>query len=438
MFPERRYLFKTGRIMKGGEKTDISDFGIKYAELYNNPIVEKSLIDHFNPKTAWENWIFLTYKCNLACSYCFEDKKSGKVKWNTDELINFLKWETEERNRKYYQENSKIMFYGGEPLLEQRLMKEIARKAEKLPFDFGIQTNGTLLAKIDGYILNKLKVISISIDGLRETHDKNRHFKSGKGSYDIIIDNLNEVKKRYDGRILARMTVPVTRDYNFLTEIKSIIDTGLFTDYHWQLETPICREASEKDLQTFIKNYKSSIKNVASFWIDNLKKGNIINLIPFETSVQKIIFEGLVKDLKDSDFYTIKKEAKSMCGCGDKLVVIDLDGKCYPCDTLVGVEDHVIGDIWNGADPRKFIEDNEFFVYGDFKGCPRRTIKNRSQIAYSKETKGCPIDSRYEPDFYCQIAGGFSSIIKDNMKDILNADVTYFFSPVSEFTEGLP
>ena len=52
MFPERRYLFKTGRITEGGVKTEISDFGIKYSNLYNNKIVKKSLIDQFNPKTS--------------------------------------------------------------------------------------------------------------------------------------------------------------------------------------------------------------------------------------------------------------------------------------------------------------------------------------------------------------------------------------------------
>ena len=110
MFPERRYLFKTGRITEGGIKTEISNFGIKYSDLYNNPIVKKSLTDHFQPKTAWENWIFLTHDCNLDCSYCFENKNKSKRKWDVNELIDFFSWQSERRDREYFQENSKIIF----------------------------------------------------------------------------------------------------------------------------------------------------------------------------------------------------------------------------------------------------------------------------------------------------------------------------------------
>ena len=37
----------------------------------------------------------------------------------------------------------------------------------------------------------------ISLDGAKEDHDKNRVFKdSGKGSFEVIMKNLNEIKKR--------------------------------------------------------------------------------------------------------------------------------------------------------------------------------------------------------------------------------------------------
>ncbi len=435
---ERRYSFKTGKITEEGSLTDVSAFGIRYPDLYYHPIVEKSLRDHFQPRTAWENWIFLTHECNLNCAYCFEDKKKAPVQWAVDELVDFFKWQTQVRDRKYFQENSKIMFYGGEPLLEHRLMEDIIRKTEGLPFDFGLQTNGTLLAQINDGILDKLGWISVSIDGSKEAHDKNRFFNGGKGSYDILMRNLNEVKNRYSKRILARITVPIAAGYDFCSEMKNIVDTQLFTDYHWQLETPICRELAENDIQAFLKDYVSSIKDLVGFWLSEMKKGNTIHIIPFESAVKKILFNELVVDFRANDPVTIMKEAKGRCGCGDNLVVIDLDGKCYACDTLVGKEEAEIGDIWGRVNPRKFIENNKFLVYGEFKGCPRRALSCSTKMAYTTETKGCPNISGDNPDFYCQTAKGLVSQIRANMKDILQSNQSDFFSPISEITEQLP
>lgn len=177
---------------------------------------------------------------------------------------------------------------------------------------------------------------------------------------------------------------------------------------------------------------------MVDFWISGIKKGSKINIIPFEYAVQKIISEELVIDLRANDLCTIKREARAPCGCGGKLVVIDLDGKCYACDTLIGREDAIIGDIWDGVDPRKYLENNDFFVYGEFKGCPRRTVKSNDKIAYTKETIGCPAISGNKPDFYCQAAGGFLERIMNNMKDVLNYNGADFFSPISDFTEQLP
>lgn len=438
MFIERRYLFRTGRITADGIVDDTSDFGLKYSELRSHPIAIKSLQDHFQPITPWENWVFLTKACNLACKYCFEEKAEPERKWSVDELVSFFKWQAKKRNREHFQENSLIVFMGGEPLLRRELIEEIIRKTEGMPFDFGLQTNGTLLDKINDYTLGRLKLLSVSVDGTKEMHDKNRLFKDGKGSYDIVMKNVRAVKERYGGRILPRMTVPVMPDYDFFMEIKSLIDTGLFTDYHWQLETPISRELAADELQAFITNYRSGIAKSVAYWADEIQKGNLLNIIPFETAVKKLIFDELIKDLKADDPHTIRKEAQGMCGFGDRQVYIDLSGKCYPCDTLLELDDAVIGDIWAGVDPRRIFEKNEFFVYGNFKGCARRSIKGIAQVPYARDTDGCPRLSGHEPDFYCQVADGLVDAVKLSIKDILKHQWPVFFSPISEFTECLP
>ena len=38
--------------------------------------------------------------------------------------------------------------------------------------------------------------LTISIDGPKELHDKNRVFASGKGTYDKVIANIHKIIKR--------------------------------------------------------------------------------------------------------------------------------------------------------------------------------------------------------------------------------------------------
>ena len=56
-------------------------------------------------------------------------------------------------------------------------------------------TNGTLMTEDVIEFLVKYEFnLMISLDGDKKSHDINRRFKTGKGSFDIILENLSRLK----------------------------------------------------------------------------------------------------------------------------------------------------------------------------------------------------------------------------------------------------
>ena len=92
-----------------------------------------------------------------------------------------------------------LSFYGGEPLLEFELIKKcvsyiLQRKGDKKIL-FTMTTNGTLMTEDVIEFLVKYEFnLMISLDGDKKSHDINRRFKTGKGSFDIILENLSRLK----------------------------------------------------------------------------------------------------------------------------------------------------------------------------------------------------------------------------------------------------
>ncbi len=86
-----------------------------------------------------------------------------------------------------------INITGGEPLMRKDLF-DIMSEADSMGFDWGLVTNGTL---ITDDIIRKMrethmKTITVSIDGLRETHESLRKLP---GSFDRIFEAIRKLKE---------------------------------------------------------------------------------------------------------------------------------------------------------------------------------------------------------------------------------------------------
>jgi uncharacterized protein len=108
-----------------------------------------------------------------------------------------------------------LTFIGGEPLLNRsmiRIATVYAKKqaaAAKVNIAFAITSNGTLMTADDAIFFEENAfAVTISLDGEKESHDRLRPFKGGKGSFDQIIDRIKPLLDiQQNMQVSARVTV---------------------------------------------------------------------------------------------------------------------------------------------------------------------------------------------------------------------------------------
>ena len=151
----------------------------------------------------------VTERCNLRCDYCCY---SGRHPNHRTHKNRSMTWETAIKavdqilhSRQILTNRCAVTFYGGEPLLEFELIRQVVRytkaEAEKIgkKTAFSLTTNGTLLddEKVDFLVENNFLVM-ISLDGPQEAHDRYRVFAgSREGSFEVAIRNVERFAERY-------------------------------------------------------------------------------------------------------------------------------------------------------------------------------------------------------------------------------------------------
>ena len=153
----------------------------------------------------------MTTACNLKCEYCcysdgytvFQKRRNGKLEFSTakvvlDSLVEIFKSKVATGLRS---EPFAISFYGGEPLMNFPIIKEIVEYAELLNFEgkeivFTMTTNAVLIDKFADFLCKHKFPILISLDGNKK-HDSYRKTVSGKESFDIVYKNLKYIQKNY-------------------------------------------------------------------------------------------------------------------------------------------------------------------------------------------------------------------------------------------------
>jgi uncharacterized protein len=245
-----------------------------------------------------------------------------------------------------------IDFYGGEPLLNYDLIKDVIeyckkiRHIKKIKFRFLLATNGTLLNKERGEFLIENGVdVAVSLDGSRKIQDTQRPFPDGSGSFDIVIDNINSLHETYRRRLVGRATFTphsahTVRTFKFLRNLGfERIEVCESEKAGYGLET---------NSQFFfngtngLHHLKSLYYNLALFYTQEVLQGHL--------TYENTYFNRFFKQL--SRLYHIQSVVGT-CSAGFSLIAVDIDGSIYPCTAFVGLPQFQIGHVKFGIDETK-------------------------------------------------------------------------------------
>lgn len=150
------------------------------------------------PVVIWN----LIRRCNLTCKHCYSISADidfpGEL--STEQVFTVMD------DLKAFRVPVLILS-GGEPLLRPDIF-EISHRAKAMGFYVGLSTNGTL---IDETLIGRIKdvgydYVGISIDGLRETHDK---FRRRQGAFD---ESMRGVRLCREHGIKVGLRFTITQD----------------------------------------------------------------------------------------------------------------------------------------------------------------------------------------------------------------------------------
>jgi uncharacterized protein len=138
-----------------------------------------------------------TEKCNFRCTYCYEDFELGKMSEETQRAIELFI-----DKRMDGLELLKFSWFGGEPLVAKDVVLRLSRYAKQKCDEHGVKFQGGLTT--NAYVLDQdlaRELISlnqdffqITLDGWKEAHDVIRQRADGRGTFDVIWQNLLGLK----------------------------------------------------------------------------------------------------------------------------------------------------------------------------------------------------------------------------------------------------
>ena len=128
----------------------------------------------------------LTYLCNLQCPYCYVGEDRKKDELTTQEWFNIID------QIPFY---SFVTLVGGESLIRKDFIPILERTAKKTFGKLNVVTNWILIYDeiIEAFIKSKMMLLSVSLDGYKENHDKNRN---KEGIFEKIIANLDNLNSK--------------------------------------------------------------------------------------------------------------------------------------------------------------------------------------------------------------------------------------------------
>jgi uncharacterized protein len=316
------------RLSKKEQKT-LTDLGFLIENAEDEQRELLSFIDTLNAEdTAFRATVVLNLDCNLACTYCFEGMRKGKHFMSAetaDAFVEFTKAHIRESD-----DEINLIFYGGEPLLSQDTLVRISEKLQtfakkkKLLYEFSLITNGTLLTPrvVDRLVPLGLRAVKVTLDGPREVHDIFRPFRSGKGSFDAIVNNIQQICSRTSVRIGGNYTRESFEKFPRL--LGYLLECGLTPDKIAAIKfSPVMNETDD-----IAPDFNDGCTSVNEPW-----------LVDASISLREAIL---------SRGYRTQEMMPMVCLMERRGVVVNYDGALYKCPGLVGRADFCAGTVRTG------------------------------------------------------------------------------------------
>jgi uncharacterized protein len=305
--------------------------------------------------------------CNLSCTYCYKEdltipSKGELMGYDTAiQSVEMLLRESPDQPR------YNVVFFGGEPLSNMPLIRGVVEYCEErfaaldATVDFTLTTNATLLNEklIDWFNAHRFG-LTISMDGPKAMHDKNRITVGGQGTYDVVKRKVELLLSRYTARpvgcrvTLTRGVTDVERIFDHLYHELGFAEVGFGPVTSGDIEE--YNLTADEQLEVFAGMKRLGLKYLeAASRGENFGFGNMHQML--------------------TDMYEGNKKLLP-CGAGVGLLAVDKDGGLNLCHRFTGSDLPLFGNVKTGIDKPRLAEFVEQRLDRSNTGCETCRIRN--------------------------------------------------------------
>lgn len=282
--------------------------------------------------------LHISHDCNLRCKYCFADtgpfggdREQMSYEVGKDALDLLLK-ESGKR------EQLEVDFFGGEPLLNLEVVKQLvaygrqAGAATGKKINFTLTTNGIALNQPAQEFLNKAEIAMVlSLDGRPEVNDRLR----GTNCYHQIVPHFQQLLAGRNQQNYYLRGTYTAHNLDFTNDVRHLYELGF---RELSLEPVV---SSEGDYQLKLEHLpliELEYEQLAAYYLERKLAGDPFTFFHFEVSLEH--GPCLPKRLTG-------------CGAGFDYFAVTPQGDLYPCHQFVGRTEYKMGNVLDGITQSK-------------------------------------------------------------------------------------
>jgi uncharacterized protein len=334
-------------------------------------------------------WLHITNACNLRCGYCYVQKSSQAM----DEKVGRQAVDAVFRSAVAHGfQQVKLKYAGGEATLNFSFILALHDYAQTLASQHSLELDGVVLSNgvnltddmIEALCSRQIRLM-ISLDGIGEYHDRQRHFMNGRGTFGHIERTLD--------RLAAHQLVPsisITVTGQNAAGLPSIVD------YVLQRGLPFTIN--------FYRQHTASPQTDLVYEEDQVIAAMRETFAVIETNLPPYSLLGALVDRARLDV-----PHNRACGAGHSYMVIDQHGGIAKCQMELAQK---IADVTN-HDPLHLIHSDTIGVQNapiderpDCQGCTWRywcaggcpALTHRATGRYDAQSPNCRIYQALFPE----------------------------------------
>lgn len=283
--------------------------------------------------------LHVAHTCNLNCAYCFarQSQDHGAAALMSFDVgkraLDLLIAQSGTRR------NLEVDFFGGEPLLNWPVVKELVRyargqeAAHNKNFRFTCTTNGLLLDdEVIDFLNREMHNVVLSLDGRPAVHDHLRKNFAGEGSYASVVPKFKQLVAARGGKDYYMRGTFTRHNLDFTADIFHMADLGFDA---LSMEPVVCGPSAsyalrEEDLPCLFEQYELLAKEMRK----RKEEG------------RGFTFYHYMLDLAGGP--CLPKRLTG-CGSGSDYLAVTPTGELYPCHQFVGEPDFLLGTVYDGV-----------------------------------------------------------------------------------------